>query len=281
MHKNADVDALASAYFLKEYYGKALIVADGLDRHAKRLANLFSIEILDDLPDEYEEIITVDTASKEQLGKFSYVDIDVVIDHHESNNMGAEKRIVDITYPSCAEMVYDMYRFKASRTAALLILAGIIGDTLWFRHANSRTLRIFQEIMDEYDITMDEVRDLFDDNVSFGEKISVLKGFQRLIYRTYGDKIVAITRVSANESLVATEILNFADVVFVGSSRKDEVRIIGRSREVNLLDIFARLAEDYNCNYGGHRKAAGVNCRGDLEALLNSLIFIASEHFKG
>ncbi len=281
MHKNADVDALASAYFLKEYYGEAFILADGLDKHAKRLARIFEIEVLDNLPGEYGEVITVDTASREQLGKFSNVPIDIVIDHHESNNIEAKERIVDTSYPSCAEMVYDMYRFKASRTAALLILAGIIGDTLWFRHANSRTLKIFQEIMDAYDISMDEVRNLFDDTLGFGEKISMLKGFQRLIYRTYGDKIIAVTRVSANESLVATELLNFADVVFVGSSRKDEVRIIGRSREVNLLDIFARLAEDYNCNYGGHRKAAGVTCRGDLEALLNSLIFIASEHFKG
>jgi len=281
MHKNADVDALASAYYLSEYYGDAVIVSDGLDRHAKRLANIFQVQILTELPEDYDEVITVDTASREQLGKFSQVNIDVVFDHHESNNIEAEKRIVDISYPSCAEMIYDMYPFDASRKAVLLILAGIIGDTLWFKHANSRTFRIFYEIMEKYNIEMDEVRALFDDTISFGEKISVLKGFQRLIYRTYGDKIIIATRVSANESLVATELLDFADIVFVGYSRKNDVRIIGRSKEINLLDIFSRLADEYGCAYGGHRKAAGVSCQGDVEALLNSLIHIASEHLKG
>jgi len=281
MHKNADVDALASAYYLSEFYGDAVVISDGLDKHAKRLVREFNIPVLSDIPLEYDEVITVDTASREQLGKFSDVEIDVVFDHHESNNIMAKKRVVDTTYPSCAEMIYDMYPFEASRKAALLILAGIIGDTLWFKHANMRTLRIFHDIMEKYGIEMDEVRGLFDDAISFGEKIAVLKGFQRLVYRTYGDKIVIATRVSANESLVANELLDFADIVFVGSSRKNEVRIIGRSREINLLDIFSRLAEDYGCTYGGHRKAAGVSCQGDIEALLNSLFFIASEYFKG
>ncbi len=281
MHKNADLDALASAYYLKELYGDAIIISDGLDKHAKRLANIFDIDIFNNLPDEYEEIIVVDTASREQLGKFSDVKIDVVYDHHESNNIEAKKRVVDISYPSCAEMVYDIHRFDSSKKAALLILAGIIGDTLWFKHANRRTFKIFYEILEKYDIAMEEIRNIMEDEFNFGEKISVLKGFQRLIYRSYGDKLIVITRVSANESIVATEILNFSDVVFVGSSRKNEVRIIGRSRELNLLEIFAKLAEDYNCSYGGHRKAAGVRCKGDLEALLNSLLFIASEYFKG
>ena len=281
MHKNADIDAFSSAYYLSEIFGDAIIVADGLDKYVKNIVNERNIDVRSDIDFDYNEVITVDTASKEQLGKFSNLKIDVVYDHHESNNIDARKRFVDPTYPSCAEMVYDIHKKKPSRFAALLLLSGIISDTLWFRHANRRTLQIFYEIMNAYDIEFSDIRNIVDLPITFSEKISVLKGFQRVIYRTYGNKIVAATRVSANESIVAMELISFADIVFVGSARKDEVRVIGRSKEANLLDIFKELSQDFSCRYGGHKNAAGMSCTGDLEAILNAALIASSSHLEG
>ncbi len=280
MHKSADLDALASALYLKECFKEGIIVSDGLDKHAKRVAREMGIEVLSQLPGEYSEVIVVDTASREQLGRFKDVEIDIVYDHHESNSIEARERVVDTSYPSCSELVYDKFRCDMQRNTALLLLLGIVSDTLWFRHANRRTLRIFGEIMDAYGIDMDEVLNLCS-SLDFGERISVLKGFQRLVYRSYGSRIVAATKVSAHESTVANAILEFSDVVFVGSSKGTSVRITGRSREANLLEIYGELSKDFPCRFGGHKNAAGANCTGDVEAILNALLIIAREHLDG
>ncbi len=279
MHKNADLDALASAYYLKEIYGDALIVSHGLDRYAKNAARVLNVEVRGELAD-YDEVIVVDTASREQLGKFRDLRIDAVYDHHESNNIEAEKRYVDPSYPSCAEFVYHIHQKIPSRKASLLLLSGIVSDTQWFKHANRRTLSIAKELSDAYGIEMNEILTFTELPVNYGEKISLLKGFQRLIYRSVGDKIVIATRVSANESLVATQLLSYGDLVFVGSSREKSVRIIGRSKNLNLLELFARLSKDFSCTFGGHRNAAGMSCTGDLEAILNACIKLSTELLK-
>ncbi|AGB05302.1 exopolyphosphatase-like enzyme [Aciduliprofundum sp. MAR08-339] len=281
MHKNADLDALSSAYYLSEVLGDSVIVSDGLDKFAKNAAQVLDIPVKDNVDGYYEKIITVDTASREQLGKFGDMRIDAVYDHHESNNIEARERYVNAGYPSCAEMVYDIHRIMPSRKAAMLLIAGIISDTVWFRHANARTMQIVGELMGEYGINMKDLINLVELPINFGEKISVLKGFQRLIYRSVGDKIAIATRVSANESTVAMALLTYADVVLVASSRKNMVRIIGRSRELNLLEIFAQISEDFSCSYGGHRKAAGMSCMGDAEAILKASLKLASERLKG
>ncbi len=281
MHKNADIDAFSSAYYLSEIFGDVVIVSDGLDKYVKNIVRKENLDVRDNIDFDYNEVITVDTASREQLGKFSNLKIDVVYDHHESNNIDAKERYVDSSYPSCAEMVYDIHKKKPSRLAALLLLAGIISDTLWFKHANRRTLQIFYEIMNTYDIEFSEIRNMVDMSITFSERISVLKGFQRVIYRSYGNKIAAATKVSANESIVATELISFADIVFVGSARKNEIRVIGRSKEANLLDIFRELSQDFSCKYGGHKNAAGMSCIGELEAILNAALIISAKYLEG
>ncbi len=274
------MDAFSSAHYLSEVYGDAVIVSDGLDRYVKNVVRIYNLKVLDSIDFEYDELITVDTASREQLGKFSRLHIDVVYDHHESNNIEANRRYVDSSYPSCAEMVYEMHRKKPSKLAALFLLAGIISDTFWLRYANRRTLSIFYEIMSMYPINFSDIREIVEMPVSFGEKISILKGFQRLIYRSYGNKIAVATKVNANESTIATELLNFADVVFVGSSRKNEIRIIARSKDINLLSLLEELAKDFSCTFGGHRNAAGMKCQGDLEALLNASLVLSEKYLK-
>ncbi len=280
MHQNADLDALASALYLKEYFGNTVIASDGLDRISRALVRKFEIPITTSPEGEFEEIIAVDTASFQQLGKFSSMPVTTVYDHHASNDMDVKRRFVDPSYPSCAEMLYDTLKFKPSKITAYLLLGAIIMDTQWFRHANRRTFKIFHEIMEEYGIEMNELNEIIDDHITFGEKISVLKGFQRMRYRTVGDKIICGTFISANESICATTLLQFCDIVFVASRKKENVRITARSRDVNLLEIFKEVSEDFSCTYGGHKKAAGMNCRGDSEAIVNALLTVASHYFE-
>ena len=273
MHKNADLDALSSAYYLSMVLGNCDIAADGLDRFAKEISHAFSIKVLDSvILENYDEIVTVDVASQEQLGKFKDVKINTVYDHHMSNNIDAPKRFVNYTYPSCAEMIYDMYPNRGDEKSMILLIGGITSDTRWFRHANSHTFEIVNELLSQINGDYAEFADLFDFTQSFSEKIAILKGMQRMKYRTKGNKIISATVVSAHESSVAISLIDVADVVFVASQRTYEVRITGRSRMADLLRIFGEVANDFSCTYGGHPNAAGMSCIGDAEALLNALI---------
>ncbi len=276
MHRNADIDALASAYYLSKIFGDSHIAADGLDRFARSMAKRFSIEIRDEFSeDAYEEIITVDAASREQLGKFRDVQIDRVYDHHASNDILAEVRVVKPEYPSCSEMLYEMFGKIEDRTAAILLIGGIITDTRWFRHATTRTLEIMMKILQDSGLNYEDVAHLYRFPYVQSERVAILKGMQRMKFRSRGNRIIAATTVGAHESSFATILSEIVDVVFVASSKGEDVRITGRSRNVNLLDIYEGIAKDFNCTYGGHKNAAGMQCKGDVEAILNALMIEA------
>ncbi len=267
------MDALGSAYYLSTIFGDSEIASDGMDRFASYLSKKYNIEVLSDVdPSAYSEIIAVDTASREQLGKFRDVRLDAIYDHHASNDILAERRIVKDSYPSCSEMLYDMYGMVEDNIAHLLLAGGIISDTDWFRHANTRTFRIFSRILEDAKMEFSDISSIFEFPYNQSEKIAILKGMQRMKFRTKGSKIICATVVGAHESSFAMLMSSLVDVVFVGSQRKDTVRVTSRSKELNLLDVLGEVATDFDCSYGGHKNAAGMQCTGDVEAILNALV---------
>ncbi len=272
MHKNADLDALASAYYLSRIFGGADLAADSLDRFSKYMVKKFGINVKFDADENsYDEIIVVDTASREQLGKFRDFRIDAVYDHHASNDILADVRVVKPSYPSCSEMLYDIFGKVENEIAYVLLMGGIITDTRWFRHANGGTFRIVSRLIEDSGIEYGKIAEIFDFPYVQSEKVAILKGMQRLKFRTKGRKIVAYTIVGAHESSVATLLSSIADAIFVASARGDEVRITGRSREINLLEVYHDVSVAFGCKYGGHKNAAGMTCIGDPEAVLNAL----------
>jgi len=276
MHKNADLDALGSAYYLSIILGDARIAADGMDRFAAAMAKKYGIEILTEVvPESYSEIIAVDSASREQLGKFKDFRIDAVYDHHASNDIIADTRVVKADYPSCSELLYDMFGAVEDTLANILLLGGIISDTDWFRHANNRTFQIFHSILTQAKISFEEIASEFEFPYVLSEKVAILKGMQRLRFRTKGSKIICTTIVGAHESSFAMLLIKMVDMVFVASQRRESVRITARSKEANLLNILQIVAEDFSCSYGGHKNAAGMQCVGDAEAILNALAKVA------
>ncbi len=276
MHKNADLDALGSAYYLAFILGDARIAADGMDRFATAMARKYEIDVLTDAtPDAYNEIIAVDSASREQLGKFKDFRVDAVYDHHASNDIIADTRVVKANYPSCSELLYETFGAVEDRVANILLLGGIISDTDWFRHANNRTFQIFYSILTQAGLSFEDIAQEFEFPYVQSEKVAILKGMQRMRFRTKGRNIICTTIVGAHESSFAMLLIKMVDVVFVASQRRESVRITARSKEVNLLDIMQIVAEDFSCSYGGHKNAAGMQCMGDAEAILNSLIKVA------
>ena len=118
------------------------------------------------------------------------------------------------------------------RRTGLALAAGMLTDSGHFRFANAALLNSMATVLRESSIGMDEIMDLTEMESDVSERVSQLKGAQRLRFDRVGDKIAAVSQGSAHESSVCRAIiLAGADVAFVGSQRDENFRISARAKQ--------------------------------------------------
>ena len=283
LHGNADPDALSSAFAVSRAFPDVEICAPGgLDRASKVLASRLGIDVR-----ESEDIqgsdrtLVLDTSGPDQIPFEIDYGNSIVIDHHARNSAWENARIYfcDETKTSCAEIVYELLKAAdrgMDRDVALALLVGILTDTGNFKYARPSSMMAFAEIMESHEIHMDEAMDIVSLDVDLSEKISQLRGAQRLKYWKVGDRIVAISQGSAFEASVCKALLYLgADIAFVGSQRDETFRISARARQdivrkgVHLGRLLNGVGSETSNGGGGHPGAAGISGVGDVEAMLN------------
>ena len=284
IHGNADPDALGSAYALSTTFSGTIIAPGGLDRSSKILAEKFSIAVQDDFDEvNIDRIVILDTSGPEQLGKLKYLGEDegvIVIDHHTKNAAWKSKNYhCDDKKKSCCEIAYEIVKAsgrKLSHNAALALLSGMLTDTGHFRYGNAATLEAFAEILKHYDIDMHEALGVIEGETQLSEKISQLRGAQRLNYVRAEKFIIATSFGSAFEASVGKSLIMLgADVAFVGSQRGDHFRISARaSSEVvdlglHLGKLLEGIGKETSSGGGGHPGAAGLSGQGDVRRILD------------
>jgi nanoRNase/pAp phosphatase (c-di-AMP/oligoRNAs hydrolase) len=163
----------------------------------------------------------------------------------------------------------------------------MLTDSGHFRFANGALMRSFAELMDTSGIEMDEVLDITDLDTDISERISQLKGAQRMRFDRVGDFIVAVSLGSAHESSVCKALLSIgADVSFVGSQRDERFRISARARQemvrkgLPLGRLLDDLGGETDNNGGGHAGAAGMTGVGDVEAVLTMCLSRSMDFFR-
>ena len=283
LHGNADPDALASAFAVSRAFGGVRVVAPGgLDRVSKVLARQLGMEVFADIERLRGGLILVlDTSGPDQIP----LDVDysnaIVIDHHTLNEAWVIARIYycDDSKASCAEIVYELLKAadkEPDKETALALMTGILTDTGNFKYARPGSMIAFAELMELHGIGMDEAVGLVSLDVELSEKISQLRGAQRLKYWKVGERVVAISQGSAFEASVCKSLLHLgADIAFVGSQRGDEFRISARATSemaragVHLGKLLNGIGTETSNGGGGHPGAAGISGVGDVEAMLN------------
>jgi len=115
----------------------------------------------------------------------------------------------------------------------------------------------------------------------------VLKACQRVELKKAGRYIIAVSKVSAYESLACKTFLQLgADVAIVGSEKKG-VRISARAREnlvkkgLHLGRIMEMVGPIIDGSGGGHAGAAGANGRSNLDDALKFLIKEVEKFLRG
>ena len=262
LHGNADPDALGCGYAIARAFPEVDICAPGgLDKISKVIMSKLNLKVLDWVDVlNYDQVVVVDTASPDQLGEFADVPADtIVIDHHaRSDRWGDRTYYCDDTKRSCAEIIYQLLKIagvKIEKDVGLALLAGMLTDV---------------------GVEIDEVTSMTDLEPDVSERISQLKGAQRIRFDRVGERIVAISVGSAYESSVCKGLLAIgADVAFVGSQRDQNFRLSARARPemirmgLHLGKLLEDIGVETSNDGGGHGGAAGLVGVGDVEAILN------------
>ncbi|ALV63096.1 hypothetical protein ADU37_CDS13970 [Thermococcus sp. 2319x1] len=290
-HHNADPDSLGSAIAFSRYLTSLGLknrigVAQSVSSYAKRLLNFAQVEknpaVLEDA------VIIFDTSSLEQLEPVKVPDDRylIIIDHHieKENPIRAHIKIVDSSRTSTAEIVWELLEYFGfyDEISAKVLLAGIVTDTANFRYANSKTFKTVSKILERFDIQMGEIYNLVapvsDENIDQAKRMAILKACQRMEIKKVGNYIIAVSKVSAYESLACKIFLQLgADVAIVGSDKKG-VRISARAKEnlvkrgLHLGKLMEKVGPIIEGSGGGHSGAAGANGKRNLEEAVKFLV---------
>jgi phosphoesterase RecJ-like protein len=289
-HERPDPDALGSqlglARIIKERFPDKTVRVVGEEESS--LAFLGAMEQV--LDHEYDQalVIVCDTANKERIDdkRFNQGSCLIKIDHHPNEEPYGDIVWVDTTFSSTSEMIVEFFMqnekdgYKLSPDSALLLYAGIVGDTGRFLYNNTtpETLRRTSVLVEQK----------FDQNAFYSKfhkkdlKMSRLQGFVLQHFSLIENiGVMRLTmadlqrfQVTSNES---SQLVNtFADVdglkawvFFV--EEPDRIRVRLRSKG----PIINRLAAEHNG--GGHPLAAGATAYSweETEEIVSKLIEIS------
>jgi len=283
LHGNADPDALGCAFAICKNFPNVDVVAPGgLDRLSKVIGAKLDFEVGETAsPAGYDVTVVVDTSSPDQLGPLSGgLGNCIVIDHHaRTDRWQGCTYYCDDTKRSCAEIVYELLKeagVQIGKDVGLALMIGMLTDSGHLNYATPSLLRSFAEILEETKLNMDEVMDLIEIEQDISERISQLKGAQRLKFERTDGFIVALSYGSAFESSVCKSLIGLgADVAFVGSQRDENFRVSARARPeivrmgLHLGKLLGDVGTETSNDGGGHGGAAGLVGVGDVEAILN------------
>jgi nanoRNase/pAp phosphatase (c-di-AMP/oligoRNAs hydrolase) len=281
-HRNADPDAIGSAFALSRAFGGTVAAVDDLSRTGEATARIIGAEVLiNPSADAYDLIVVVDTSVRLQLGEIR-LERYALIDHHLDEGMldGAEFYIQKPA-KSTAEIVWTILKENGkasmlSREMALGLLMGMISDTGRFKRATPESFRVAGELLDAGGLDYEEALQALSVPRDLSQRIAVLKAASRSKIERLGDWLVASTEINSFEGSAAMALVDLgADVAFAAGRHGDRVRISARSSRaavrtgLNLNELLGEVGKAHEGDGGGHRAAAALEARGEPKSLLS------------
>jgi phosphoesterase RecJ-like protein len=284
-HSRPDGDTAGSVLALREYIqalGKNVDIAC-FDSFPDYLSSFSSVAFIH--PDKldlgkYKLIIAADSVERGFEKILPLIDTEIItaiIDHHPDITIAGDITIIDATYSSVCEMVYDFFisnKIEITREMSIFLMLGIIADTGILQHSNttSHVLGIISELMKK-GASMGKII-----NATFNsKKISTLKlwgrAFERArINQTNGMIASVLTKKDIKEFGATTEdIAQVATILntvpgtkfsLVLSERNDGI-IKGSLRSEKYKGVnVSKLAAEFGG--GGHELASGFEIKGKI-----------------
>ncbi|MFA7319149.1 MAG: bifunctional oligoribonuclease/PAP phosphatase NrnA [Parcubacteria group bacterium] len=285
-HSRPDGDTIGSVLALRAYaesLGKDVAVAcfDPFPDYLKNVAHVdFSTPDQLDLK-KYNLIIAADSVERgfEKIkNDFQENQVVALIDHHPDITIRADINIIDATYSSVCEIIYDFFEsvpVKITRDMATYLLLGILSDTGMFQHSNTtpRVMSIASALM-KAGAPMAKIV-----QTSFANKnIATLrlwgKAFEKARINPKNGMIASVLTqkdleecgASTEDIARVSEILNTVPgtkFALILSERGDgTIKGSLRSEEYKGVDVSAIAAQ---LGGGGHRLASGFEIKGTIK----------------
>ncbi|MCD6381339.1 MAG: DHH family phosphoesterase [Candidatus Odinarchaeota archaeon] len=284
IHRNADPDALCSAYVLrslldKKFPGVDLFInADGFSSLSKRIIREFNIPIESKIPILPDVVFVLDASNMTQLGELGKLYDPkrlpfIVIDHHNPPEEGVsifDFAYVEPSFVSTSELIFLLWKEMGmipEPELATLLMIGIVYDSRRLFYIDEVTFDVMRELIQAGGDYRKALL-LLQQEMDQSEKIARLKSAQRARILKIGGWIIAYSNVSSYEASACRALIELgADLAIVLSERKNEVRISVRSTNkfynetrINVgRDLLSPLGEIVEGEGGGHATAGGLN----------------------
>jgi phosphoesterase RecJ-like protein len=289
-HSRPDGDTSGSVLALQEYIrtiGKDADIAcyDPFPEYLRPFSNENFVNPSNIDLGKYSLIIAADSVERgfnKILDSLSEKQIVALLDHHPDITIKGDIDIIDASYSSVCEIVYDFFAFNKidlNRKMATFIMLGIMADTGSFQHSNTtpKVMEIASQLMKKGAPLSKIVQ------TSFANKnISTLKLWGKALEKARinpenGMIASVLTRKDLEECNAGTEdiaqvsgILNTVPgtkFALVLSEREDGI-IKGslRSEEYKGVDV-SKIAARFGG--GGHKLASGFEIKGTIKETAN------------
>lgn len=278
-HRNADPDAIGSAFALQQAFGGTIGAVDDLSRSGSALADSLGAEVIVNPPiQNFNLVVVVDASVKLQLGNLRFKKY-AVVDHHLDDGLLPQAEFyIQRPANSTAEIVWKILiesGVRINREMALGLLVGIISDTGRFRRGSPEAFKAAGELLERSGSGYDEVLSVLSIPTDVSQRIAVLKAASRATIDRFGNWLIATTEINAFEGSAAMALIDLgADIAFAVSRRDAVSRVSGRASRaavragLNLAELMGSVARSHGGEGGGHRAAAALEADNEPAALL-------------
>lgn len=287
VHRQADVDAIASAIGLKKLleergFSVSVPEPDGVSSLAKIFIERVNFKFEEDL-NEADVIVVVDTGSPNLLGNYlervkESKATKILVDHHPYDPAFyfMDFKIVDTKASSSSEIVYRILRrnnSKIDENIAKILLAGILFDSQHLSIAGCKTLGIVKELC-KIGGDLSGAKALLTRKRDLSEIIARLKAGQRARLFRAGEMILVFSRLGSFQSSAAKFFVDAgADFAAILGEANGETRgsfrcskeFLNRSGLHLGKDLARRVVERFGGSGGGHPTAASFTVKANVD----------------
>lgn len=290
-HQGPDADTIGSLAALGMYFKKIkkphyLLSVSGLPESLKFIPGAELVKSKHPkIP--YDLIIGLDYGSKWRLGldgytkKYPKIPV-LVLDHHPVADQGANFGIIDTSYSSTSELIYDYFKsvkFKVDKKIAYALAVGILADTGFFKYISGyKPLETMMEIVKKFKIKPSEIDNAINGQVKFealklsGKILGRARyyGKENFVYSWFKRKELNKYNLTVDDLRGLAERLrnlkNGRFALLLVEESKNRIRGELRSRPDKNYNV-AELARKFGSG-GGHKFAAGFRIKGTIDSTL-------------
>ncbi|MBO5884270.1 MAG: DHH family phosphoesterase, partial [Clostridia bacterium] len=206
----------------------------------------------------------------------------IVIDHHKNRDlMGTLSTFVDSAKASCCEVLYEIIercKLKLDERTASLIYAGLVDDTGCFLHDNTTAYTHYT------------AQNLINLGADFKKinyhiiKLKTLKSFEMnkqldgMVEFDNGVGYIAITyKFMKDNNFSKSDIGDYVNKLV--NLENCKISFVVTEKQVGVYSVSLRCLAGYDValvaskfNGGGHKQAAGCECRGKLKSIITEIL---------